>query len=57
VYVNIVDLLDARRTGAKVKTFTNIKKLSEYTKQKGKVFSRVLAKQDKLLKVLLRVLV
>lgn len=55
--MNIVDLLDARRTGAKVKTFTNIKKLSEYTKQKGKVFSRVLAKQDKLLKVLLRVLV
>ena len=55
--MNIVDLLDERRTGAKVKTFTNIKKLSEYTKQKGKMFNRNRAKQDKLLRVLLRVLV
>lgn len=57
MYVNIVDLLDARRTGEKVKTFTNIKKLSQYTKQKGMMFNRNLAKQDKLLRVLLRVLI
>lgn len=57
MYVNIVDLLDARRTGERVKTFKNIWKLSHYTKQKGKVFNRNLAKQDKLLRVLLRVLV
>lgn len=56
MYVNIVDLLDARRTGEKVKTFKNIWKLSQYTKKKGKMFNRNLAKQDKLLRVLLRVL-
>lgn len=55
--MNIVDLLDSRRTGEKVKTFKNISQLSKYTKQERKVFNRNLAKQDKLLRVLLRRLV
>lgn len=57
VYVNLVDLLDCRRTGTKVKTFKSIKELSEYTKRSNQFFNRNVAKRDKLLRVLLRVLV
>lgn len=57
VYVNLVDLLDCRRIGTKVKTFRSVGELSAYTKRTDKVFSRVVVKRDKLLKVLLRALV
>ncbi|KDQ53392.1 hypothetical protein JAAARDRAFT_161918 [Jaapia argillacea MUCL 33604] len=39
VYVNIVDLIDAPRTGEKVRVFRTEKELSRYTKESGKVFS------------------
>lgn len=57
MYVNLVDLLDCRRMGTKVKTFRSVGELSTYTKRTDKVFSRVVAKRDKLLRVLLRRLV
>lgn len=57
MYVNLVDLLDCRRMGTKVKTFRSVGELSAYTKRTDKVFSRVVAKRDKLLRVLLRLLV
>lgn len=50
----MVDLLEARQAGRKVKTFKNLGKLRNYTQQTGRFFSRQLAKQDKLLRVLLR---
>ena len=45
VYVNLVDLLDCRRTGTKVKTFKSTKELSEYTKRSNKLFNRDVAKR------------
>ena len=55
--MNLVDLLDCRRMGTKVKTFKSIKELSKYTKRSHKFFNRDVAKRDKLLRVLLKVLV
>lgn len=57
MYVNLVDLLDCRRMGTKVKTFRSVGELSAYTKRTDKVFSRVVVKRDKLLKVLLKTLI
>lgn len=57
MYVNLVDLLDCRRMGTKVKTFRSVGELSAYTKRTDKVFSRVVVKKDKLLKVLLKTLI
>lgn len=57
VHVNIVDLLDSRGTETDVRTFPSISALRTYTHRTGKFFARSAAKQDKLLKVLLRKLV
>lgn len=54
VFVNIIDLLDSRRAGTQVRTFRSRRKLAEYTKSRDKFFSRDEAKQDGLLRVLLR---
>lgn len=54
VYVNLVDLLDSRVKGTTVKKFPNVKALREYTFKTKKFFNRNVAKQDKLLTVLLR---
>lgn len=54
VYVNLVDLLDSRVNGSMVKKFPNLKALRDYTLRTEKFFRREVAKQDKLLRVLLR---
>ncbi|CAI7608611.1 unnamed protein product [Penicillium bialowiezense] len=57
VHVNIVDLLDHWDTPIIPKRFKNRFELAEYAKETHKFFSRDIAKQDKVLKVLLRKLV
>jgi hypothetical protein len=54
VYVNIVDLLDCRILKKKPRKFPSLKALEKYTRETKRVFSRDIAKQDKLLRVLLR---
>lgn len=54
-HVNIVDLMDSRRTGNKVKKFPSEKQLVEYTLATKKVFPREEAKAD-VVKVLLKVI-
>lgn len=54
VSVNIIDLLDSRRAGTQVRTFKSRRQLAEYSKEHDKIFNRNVAKQDKLLRVLLR---
>ncbi|KAJ5555873.1 hypothetical protein N7535_008303 [Penicillium sp. DV-2018c] len=57
VHVNIVDLLDCWNTDSKPPIFKNRKTLAEYTEGNHRYFRRDVAKQDKVLKVLLRKLV
>ena len=52
--MNLVDLINSRRTGTKVSTFHNLHALRAYTIEKGKVFPKEQAKQDIVMKVLLR---
>jgi hypothetical protein len=54
VDVNIYDLVDAARTGTVARTFTDTRQLEKYTKENGKVFPKAYAKQNKLLKFMLR---
>ncbi|KAJ5917187.1 hypothetical protein N7466_010741 [Penicillium verhagenii] len=54
VYVNIVDLLECWEDEKHPRTFKNGKELSEYSHSQNKLFSRSLAKQDKVLRTLLR---
>jgi hypothetical protein len=54
VWVNIVDLMNARRTGTKVKRFPSAEALRAYTRgKKSRVFSKNEAKRNGFLKVLL----
>lgn len=54
VFVNLVDLIDSRRRGTKVSTFRNVNALREYTIRTHKTFPKQKAKQDGVLKILLR---
>ncbi|KAJ5081142.1 hypothetical protein N7456_013380 [Penicillium angulare] len=54
VYVNIVDLLECWATDMPPKLFKSSSALANYTKEASMFFARDLAKQDKLLRVLLR---
>lgn len=54
VHVNLVDLVDSRRTGKKVKHFPGPKALREYTIDTRKIFPKSAAKKDGFLKALLR---
>lgn len=54
VHVNLVDLVDSRRTGKEVKQFASQKALREYTIETGKIFPKSAAKKDGFLKALLR---
>jgi hypothetical protein len=54
VDVNIYDLIDAARSGVAARTFTDDRQLAKYTKENGKVFPKAHAKQNKLLKFMLR---
>jgi hypothetical protein len=52
--VNLVDLVDAPRTGAAVKSFPNLKRLQDYTIETGKYFPKEDAYAGGLLRFLLR---
>lgn len=54
VYVNIVDLLNCWNTDRRPRQFRNVGQLSGYTRQKKLFFNRSVAKQDKVLRVLLK---
>ncbi|KAJ5757567.1 uncharacterized protein N7511_006261 [Penicillium nucicola] len=54
VHVNLVDLVDSRRTGKKVKHFASHKALRNYTVGTGRIFPKSAAKEDGFLKALLR---
>lgn len=53
-HVNIVDLIDLRRTHQKVKIFKTSKELGSYTFKEGKVFPLNVAKAGGVLNLLLR---
>ncbi|KAJ5592214.1 hypothetical protein N7537_009118 [Penicillium hordei] len=55
-HVNLVDLVDSRRTGKNVKHFPSPKALREYTLNTRKIFPKSAAKKDGFLKALLRVI-
>jgi hypothetical protein len=54
VFVNLVDLLDCRRTGEKVKRYKSAVTLQNYTRSTGKYLPKSVAKENGFLKVLLR---
>lgn len=54
MYVNLVDVLDSWNSDRHPKLFANVHQLSKYTKREKKVFHRDIAKQDKILRVLLK---
>lgn len=56
IYVNLVDLVNSRRTGQKVEHFPNVTTLRKYTRETNKIFPRSAAKEDGFLKALLRVI-
>ncbi|CAI7578022.1 unnamed protein product [Penicillium manginii] len=53
VFVNIIDLLECWDTEEQPRLFSSQKELSKYAK-KGNTFDREIAKQDKVLRVLLK---
>ncbi|KAI9820455.1 MAG: hypothetical protein M1832_003788 [Thelocarpon impressellum] len=54
-HVNLVDLINCRRSGTKLRKFASCKELREYTANTpGKVFPKDAAKADGFLKALLR---
>ncbi|KAJ5641311.1 hypothetical protein N7490_005311 [Penicillium lividum] len=54
VYVNIIDLLECWEEDRSPRRFNSCKELSNYTMESTKFFGRSIAKQDKVLKTLLR---
>jgi hypothetical protein len=55
VFVNIIDLLECWDKEEQPRLFSSQKELSKYAKKgKGKTFGREIAKQDKVLRVLLK---
>lgn len=56
VYVNIVDLLECWDTDDHPRKFNSLRQLSAYTWRENKCFNRAVAKQDKVLRVLMKTL-
>ena len=54
VHVNIIDLLDSRRQRTQVQVFATRQKLVSYTWATAKIFPKKKAKENVLLKILLR---
>lgn len=52
--VNLVDLLECWDTPKSPKKFRTVAKLADYTERTNKTFHRDIAKQDKVLRVLLK---
>lgn len=58
IHVNIIDLIDSRRTGREVRVFNSLAALRNYTMHRsGKRVPLYLAKEDEFLKVFLRPMV
>lgn len=57
VHVNIIDLLDSRRQRTQVQVFATKQKLVTYTWATEKIFPKKKAKENVLLKILLREIV
>jgi hypothetical protein len=53
VWVNIVDLIDARRTGIPVKRHGSMKALRDYIRKTKKIYPKEAAKQNGFLKAFL----
>lgn len=53
VWVNVVDLIDCRRTGSAVRRHRTAKALRKYTLETKKIFPKAAAKQNGFLKALL----
>ncbi|KAJ7223595.1 hypothetical protein GGX14DRAFT_352274 [Mycena pura] len=53
IFVNIHDLIDAKRTGQPVKKHSSAEALRKYTIKRNKIFPKHEAKQNRFLKVLL----
>ena len=54
VHVNIIDLIDSRRQRTQVQVFATRQKLVSYTWATEKIFPKKKAKENVLLKILLR---
>lgn len=54
VHVNIIDLLDSRRQGTQVQVFATRQKLVSYTRATENIFPKTKAKENVLIKILLR---
>ncbi|KAL7924579.1 hypothetical protein ACQKWADRAFT_271065 [Trichoderma austrokoningii] len=54
VHVNIYDFIDSEQTGEPVRTFDSLNQFRAYTKKNGKVFPKEDAKDNALLRFLLR---
>ena len=54
VHVNLLDLIDAKRTGRRVRVFYSAMALAKYTQSRGRWFPKEAAKEDGFVKVLLR---
>jgi hypothetical protein len=53
VWVNIVDLIDSRRTGTPVKRHASMKALRSYIKKTKKIYPKEAAKRNEFLKAFL----
>ena len=53
IHVNLIDLLDAHRTGKDATIFSSAKKLRKYTIASGKTFLRDQAKEDGFINIFL----
>jgi hypothetical protein len=54
VYVNIYDLIDAKRDGVTVPRFSSQRKLAQYTITNGKIFPKAQAKSSGPVRILLK---
>ena len=54
VYVNIYDLIDAKASGTRVRTFSNRQQLATYSIKNNKIYPKRKAKEGGPVKLLLR---
>ena len=54
VHVNLIDLMDSRRQGTEVRVFNSYQQLVKYTRSSKKYFPRDEAKEEGLVRILLR---
>lgn len=54
IHVNILDLIDARRAGTRVRTFRSAGEMMRYTRDSGKIMPIWVVKEDRFLSALLK---